>query len=240
MRLGVKKLIIPLMVFACTACGSSSQSPPSTNKDNVEPSPIVVSRGEGSSIRLRDMLTSKYENQILLQFVVPFFIDKENIEVVSDPDYKNLEINARAFLSDAAELKYGKSFRYPRKHSTFINGDLDLENGDYICAKDVMQKFARDILWTIQGDGYLMPEESLKVTVEFYTITGTVKTDKYGNEDYSGQKEKVLVKTLIHISTPELNKISDAYAVDDYYELSDLSKPVRHLSSWNQCRSGTS
>ena len=186
------------------------------------------------------MLTSKYENQIMLQFVVPFFIDKENIEVVSDPDYKNLEINARAFLSDAAELKYGKSFRYPRKHSTFINGDLDLENGDYICAKDVMQKFARDILWTIQGDGYLMPEESLKVTVEFYTITGAVKTDKYGNEDYSGQKEKVLVKTLIHISTPELNKISDAYAVDDYYALSDLSKPVRHLSSWNQCRSWTS
>jgi len=186
------------------------------------------------------MLISWYEDETSLMTIVQFFIDRQKLEVVSDPDYKNLEVNARAYIdsSDATELKYGKTFRWPRENKG--GAAPNLEGGDYICAKDVMQKFARDILWKIQLDGYLMPEESLKVTVEFYTITGTVKTDKYGNEDYSGQKEKVLVKTLIHISTPELNKISDAYAVDDYYALSDLSKPVRHLSSWNQCRSWTS
>jgi hypothetical protein len=243
MRTPSSKTIKSLAVFTClslllTGCGSSSQS--SSSPEEVDLSKFVVTYGDTYSSKLREGLTSKYENQITLMSVVPFFIDAPNIEVISDPDYKNLEVSARALLSETAELKYGKSFRYPRKSSTYINGDLDLENGDYICAKDVMQKFTRDILWILQYNGYPVPEESLKVTVDFYTITGTVKEDEYGNEDYSGQKEKTLVKALIHMSNSTLKKISDAYGPDDFYVLSDLTKPVRHPSSWNQCRSWTS
>jgi hypothetical protein len=240
MRSKFKKLFMLLTVLACTACGSSSQSTSSTETKAEAMSGYTVSRGEQSSNRLRDLLLSKYEDETSLMTVVPFFIDSPSLEVVSDPDYKNLEVNATAFIDspDASELKYGKFLRIPRENVGGASPNLD--GADYICAKDVMQKFTRDILWQIQYDGYLMPEESLKVTVKFYTITGPVKKDEYGNEDYSGQQEKVLVKTLIHISNANLMKISDAYGPDDYYVLSDLTKPVRHLSSWNQCRSWTS
>jgi hypothetical protein len=238
MRLGIKRLIIPLLLFTCTACGSSPQSSSSTKE--VDLSKFVVSYGDTYSSKLREGLTSSYEDETSLMKVVPFFIDAQNLEVVSDPDYRNLEVNARAFIdaSDPSELKYGKAFRVPRENVG--GGSPNLDGADHICAKDVMQKFTRDILWNLQYNGYPMPEESLKITVEFYIITGTVKEDEYGNQDYSGQKEKILVKTLIHISNSNLKKISDAYGPDDYYALSDLTKPVRHLSSWNQCRSWTS
>ena len=237
------KNIKTLVVFTClsfllTGCGSSSQS--SSVPEEVVLSKPAISYGETYRSKLQEGLTSSYENETSLMKVVPFFIDAPNLEVVSDPDYRNLEVNARAYIdaSDSSELKFGKAFRIPREN---VGGAApNLDEADYICAKDVMQKFTRDILWQLQYNNYPVPEESLKVTVEFYTITGSVKKDEYGNEDYSGRKEKILVKALIHMSNATLNKINDAYGPDDYYVLSDATKPVRHPSGWNQCRSWTS
>jgi len=243
MRKPSSKTIKSFAVFTClslllTGCGSSSQS--SSSPEEVVLSKPAISYGETYRSKLQEGLTSSYEDETSLMKVVQFFIDAPNIEVVSDPDYMNLEVNARAFIdaSDSNELKYGKAFRIPREN--FGGAAPNLDGADHICAKDVMQKFTRDILWILQYNGYPVPEESLKVTVDFYTITGTVKKDEYGNEDYSGQKEKTLVKALIHMSNATLKKINDAYGPDDYYVLSDLTKPVRHPSGWNQCRSWTS
>ena len=243
MRIPPSKTIKTLAVFTClslllTGCGSSSQS--SSLPEEVVASKPAISYGETYRSKLNEDLVSWYEDETSLMKVVPFFIDAPNLEVVSDPDYRNLEVNARAFIdaSDSNELKYGKAFRIPREN---VGGAApNLDGADHICAKDVMQKLTRDIMFQIQYNNYPVPEESLKVTVEFYIITGSVKEDEYGNQDYSGQKEKILVKALIHMSNPTLKKINDAYGPDDYYVLSDATKPVRHPSGWNQCRSWTS
>ena len=235
------KIILALtIVFGTAACGSSSESSSSVNSNNSEENSIEISKGELSTSKLRELLISKYEDETSLMFVVPFFIDAESIEVVSDPEYRNLEVNATAYMdaSDSNEINYGKVFRYPRENVG--GGSPNLAGGDYICAKDVMQKFSRDILWQMQYEGNLLPLESLKITVRFYVVTGSVTEDEFGNQDDSNLQEKDLVKALIHISRSNLDRITDAYGPDDYYALSDLTKPTRHLSKWNQCRSWTS
>ena len=228
------------IVFGLAACGGSSESLPSVNSNNAEEGSIEISNGEKSTSKLRELLISKYEDETSLMSVVQFFIDAESLEVVSDSEYRNLEVNATAYMdsSDTNEIKYGKVFRYPRENVG--GGSPDLAGGDYICAKDVMQKFSRDILWQMQYEGNLLPLESLKITVKFYVVTGSVTEDEFGNQDDSNLQEKVLVNALIHISRSNLDRITDAYGPDDYYALSDLTKPTRHLTSWNQCRSWTS
>jgi hypothetical protein len=116
MRTPSSKTIKSLAVFTClslllTGCGSSSQS--SSSPEEVDLSKFVVTYGDTYSSKLREGLTSSYEDETSLMKVVQFFIDAPNIEVVSDPDYMNLEVNARAFIdaSDSNELKYGKAFR---------------------------------------------------------------------------------------------------------------------------------
>ena len=233
MHLGIKKLITILIVFVCTACGSSSQSTSPTKE--VDLSGFAVSMGDQYSSKVRDYLTSWLEserNDVDYSYI-SFFIKSYDVEVVSDPDYNNLVVKARSELwGSTADLKIGRQTAFP----TIVSSSMpDLDEAERICAKEVMYRLTRGIVGEVISLGYLV-NESLKIEIEFYTVTGETKEDMYGNQDTSGLKEKVLANTLIHISEANLKKISDAWGPDDYYALSDLSKPIRHPSSWNQCR----
>jgi hypothetical protein len=224
-----KIFIIVFAVLLCSACAKndSSQNAPS-EKAASEPTASV---GEISASKLKDSLIYNLKSKSATNIVWPFFIDEDRFEVTSDANFDNLEINVRSWISneDRTDFQLGQTLAMPQK-----GGLPDTSQAMVICAKDVMQTLATGSLFLMEG---VYPKQSLKISIEYYTVTGSTKEDAYGNVDTSGLKEKTLVKSIIHISNSNLAKISSAFDPDDYYALSDLSKPVRHLAGWNNCRS---
>lgn len=224
-----KRVIILLVALICTACANSvSNQNASTESTSPEP---TISVGEEYTSKLRDSLFYNLKLKSAPYVVWPFFIDDDRFEVKSDANFDNLEINVRSWISneDKTDFQLGQTLAMPQK-----GGLPDTSQAMVICAKDVMQKFATWSLFLLEG---VYPKQSLKISIEYYTVTGSTKEDAYGNVDTSGLKEKTLVKSMIHISNSNLTKISDPWGPDDYYALSDLSKPVRHLAAWNNCKS---
>jgi hypothetical protein len=224
-----KIFVTVLAVLLCSACanGDSSQNAPA-EKASSEPTASV---GDINASKLKDSLIYNLKSKSATYIVWPFFIDEDQFEVTSDANFDNLEINVRSSISneDRTDFQLGQKLAMPQK-----GGLPDTSQAMVICAKDVMQNLATWSLFLMEG---VYPKQSLKISIEYYTVTGSTKEDAYGNVDTSGLKEKTLVKSIIHISNSNLIKISNAFDPDDYYALSDLSKPVRHLAGWNNCRS---
>jgi len=224
-----KKFIIVLAVLLCSACANSasSQNAPA----EMASSEPTTSVGELNSSKLKASLVYNQKARSATSLVWPFFIDEDQFEVTSDANFDNLEINVRSWISneDRTDFQLGQTLAMPQK-----GGLPDTSQAMVICAKDVMQTLATWSLFLMEG---VYPKQSLKISIEYYTVTGSTKEDAYGNVDTSGLKEKTLVKSMIHISNSNLMKITNAFDPDDYYALSDLSKPVRHLAGWNNCRS---
>jgi hypothetical protein len=224
-----KRVIILLVALICTAC-ANSVSNQNASIESTSPEP-TISVGEEYTSKLRDSLFYNLKLKSAPYVVWPFFIDEDRFEVKSDANFDNLEINVRSWISneDKTDFQLGQTLAMPQK-----GGLPDTSQAMVICAKDVMQTFATWSLFLMEG---VYPKQSLKISIEYYTVTGSTKEDAYGNVDTSGLKEKTLVKSKIHISNSNLTKISDPWGPDDYYALSDLSKPVRHLAAWNNCKS---
>lgn len=224
-----KRVIILLVALICTAC-ANSVSNQNASIESTSPEP-TISVGEEYTSKLRDSLFYNLKLKSAPYVVWPFFIDEDRFEVKSDANFDNLEINVRSWISneDKTDFQLGQTLAMPQK-----GGLPDTSQAMVICAKDVMQTFATWSLFLMEG---VYPKQSLKISIEYYTVTGSTKEDAYGNVDTSGLKEKTLVKSMIHISNSNLTKISDPWGPDDYYALSDLSKPVRHLAAWNNCKS---
>lgn len=224
-----KRAIILLVALICTAC-ANSVSNQNASIESTSPEP-TISVGEEYTSKLRDSLFYNLKLKSAPYVVWPFFIDEDRFEVKSDANFDNLEINVRSWISneDKTDFQLGQTLAMPQK-----GGLPDTSQAMVICAKDVMQTFATWSLFLMEG---VYPKQSLKISIEYYTVTGSTKEDAYGNVDTSGLKEKTLVKSMIHISNSNLTKISDPWGPDDYYALSDLSKPVRHLAAWNNCKS---
>lgn len=205
-----------------------------TGLSNTETSAALSesSIGEKYATELKDSLIYSLTSKSDANIVWPFFIDEDNFEVISDPNFENLEVNVRSSISseDSADFKVGRTLAIPKSGAS-----LNTDGAKVICAKDVMQTFTTWVLFLMEK--FPSPKQSLKISVEFYTVTGSTKEDEFGNVDTSGLKDKILVKSMIHISNSNLIKITDPWGPDDYYVLSDLSKPVRHLAAWNSCKS---
>lgn len=224
-----KRIMILLAALLCTACANSvSNQNASTESTSPEPTTSV---GEMNSSKLKDSLVYNLKARSATSLVWPFFIDEDRFEVISDANFDNLEINVRSSISneDRTDFQLGQTLAMPQK-----GGLPDTSQAMVICAKDVMQTLATWSLFLMEG---VYPKQSLKISIDFYTVTGSTKEDEYGNVDTSGLKDKTLVKSMIHISNSNLRKITDPWGPDDYYALSDLSKPVRHLAGWNNCKS---
>jgi len=229
----MKKLLPLLAVSALLITGCSNPNA-DTGPSNTETSPTLSesSLGEKYSTELKESLIYSLTSKSDANIVWPFFIDEDNFEVISDPNFENLEVNVRSWISseDRADFKVGRILAVPRSGAS-----LNTDGAKVICAKDVMQTFTTWVLFLMEK--LPSPKQSLKITVEFYTVTGSAKEDEFGNVDTTGLNDKILVKSMIHISNSNLNKITDPWGPDDYYVLSDLSKPVRHLAAWNSCKS---
>jgi len=222
--------MILLAALLCTACANSvSTQNASTATTSPEPTTSV---GDEYASKLKDSLLYNLKAKSATSITWPFFIEEDSLEVISDPNFDNLEINVRSSISneDRTDFRLGQTLAFPQK-----NGLPDTDLGAVICAKDVMQTLATWSLFLLEDIS--LPKQGLKISIDFYTVIGSTKEDEYGNVDTSGLKEKTLVKSMIHISNSNLTKIADPWGPEDYYALSDLSKPVRHLAAWNNCKS---
>jgi len=226
--------LLPLLAVSALLITGCSNPNADTGPSNTETSPALSesSLGENYSTELKESLIYNLTRKSDANIVWPFFIDEDDFEVISDPNFENVEVNVRSWISseDRADFKVGRKLAVPRSGAS-----LNTDDAKVICAKDVMQTFTTWVLFLMED--LPSPKQSLKITVEFYTVTGSAKEDEFGNVDISGLKDKILVKSMIHISNSNLNKITDPWGPDDYYVLSDLSKPVRHLAAWNSCKS---
>lgn len=229
----MKSPLVILIVSSLLVTGCSNPNA-DTGLSNTETSAALSesSIGEKYATELKDSLIYSLTSKSDANIVWPFFIDEDNFEVISDPNFENLEVNVRSWISseDSADFKVGRKLAIPKSGAS-----LNTDGAKVICAKDVMQTFTTWVLFLMEK--FPSPKQSLKISVEFYTVTGSTKEDEFGNVDTSGLKDKILVKSMIHISNSNLIKITDPWGPDDYYVLSDLSKPVRHLAAWNSCKS---
>jgi len=231
MKKTLKIFSLTFLLVILSACGSSSETGnKEVDSNNSEPTQASI-----YSDQLRNSLNYSLEAKADTNLEWTFFIDADSIQVTSDPNFDDLVISARSYISneDKADLRLGRTLAVPKDSRTSLpNTDL----AKIICGKDVLQSFAEWSVFLIKGDMPL-PKVSLTISVEYYTLSGEAKKDKFGNSDSSGIKEVALGTSKVKISNSNLAKITNAMAPEDYYELSDLEKPTRHPSVWNQCTS---
>ena len=230
MKKVLKVISLISLVILISACGSAPEKKEETSQVDSQ-----AAQAKNYSDQLLNSLNYSLEAKADTNLEWTFFIDEDSIQVSSDRNFNDLVISARSYISneDKADFKLARTLAVPQDSRTSLpNTDL----AKIICGKEILQSFAEWSVFLIKADMPL-PKASLTISIDYYTLSGEAKRDKFGNTDSSGINEVSLGSSKVKISNSNLSKITNAMAPEDYYELSDLIEPTRHPSAWNQCTS---
>lgn len=227
------RLVTLILVSVILASSCSSQTESSDNLSEPVPQQSVVDLGAEATRELQDSLNYNFQRRSE-SVIFSFFVDQYGITVNSDPNYENLEVIARSWLSseDADDLRVARTLAVPLDWETNLP---DTSKAFVACGKDVMQSLAKWSVFLLK-EGSPLPKNSLKISIEYYVLEGELREDEFGQIDSSQLQERIIASTYIQISRDNLSKILEPFAPDDYYILGDLGSK-RHPEIWNQCRS---
>jgi hypothetical protein len=231
MRKALAIFSLAFLLVILSACGPSSETASKEEASNSSESTQAAIYSD----QLRNSFNYSLKAKADTNLEWAFFIDDDSIQVNSDSNYENLEISARSYISneDKSDFNLGRTLAVPQDSKTSLP---DTNRAKIICGKDVLQSFAEWSVFLIKYD-LPLPKVSLKISIEYYTLSGEATKDKFGNTDSSTMKEVVLGASTIKISNSNLASIANAMAPDDYYKLSDLAAPARHPKAWDRCTS---
>jgi hypothetical protein len=225
------QLITSIVTIAILLSGCSSKTPVATSSNNASPTPVNTSDPYFYTGPLENNLIEYLGKSDNIYFpIFPSFYEAGTLEVISDPDYKNLTVSITAVINPKG-TKFGKS-----KKGVPFDPDAGSFQFRWVCARDAAQDFIGQVAYALKENGvWFYPKDGFKVNIKWITYTGKVTQDQFGNYDQSNLKEKLLAESMVNISTGNLIKIEWANLIPDYFALSDLEIPKKYPAAWDNC-----
>ena len=208
-----KIISILCLLIVLTSCGSpgNEESPEATT--NASPQPI--SKAELFNDSIGPEFEASFRNIFGNGADHINDIDLDTIKVTSDEkfDVITFEADVNTFVKSTATRSLG---------------------GD--CLKDPSVNYFQWIVYHYQLNLADRPTKGFVFKLHWVIYDGKVKTDKYGNEDYSGVKRIEYDTDVIGIPTSDYLQISDWTSFDPYaLHSNDLVTEQRHSKSFERC-----